>query len=148
MRRLWVLLVICVAGCATNRPEEVNYTFDQQMERADIAYREARLQDAEQIYRAITEDHPYLKDVWFRLGNIYTRQNQLDAAIRSYERALQLDVNDGRCWYNLSLVYLKKSVSTLEAGAQTLSPDSPYRQQIIDLYQNLLDRSSANTKGE
>jgi tetratricopeptide (TPR) repeat protein len=135
-----------LAACASTPPEErVNYSFDEQLQRANVAYEQARLQDAEQIYRSITDTHPYLKDVWFRLGNIYTRENQLDAAIRAYEKALQLDLNDGRSWYNLSLVYLKKSVSTLEAALQTLPPDSPYRKQLAELHNSLLERSS--TKG-
>jgi tetratricopeptide (TPR) repeat protein len=134
------LLSLGLVACVAQSAPKVNYSLDDQLRQADQAYREARLEDAEPIYRQISLDHPEMKDVWFRLGNIYTRQNQLDAAVRAYERTIQLDGNDGRAWYNLSLVHLKQAVGTLEAASQTLPADSSLRPRIAALHDSLLER--------
>jgi tetratricopeptide (TPR) repeat protein len=136
-----LLLVGLLTACAAPGGGKVDYSLDDQMRKADQAYREARLEDAEPLYRQITLDHPELKDVWFRLGNIYTRQNQLDAAVRAYERTLQLDKNEERAWYNLSLVRLKQALATLETASQTLPADSALRPRIMALHDSLLERS-------
>ncbi|MFX8708353.1 hypothetical protein ABTM42_21295, partial [Acinetobacter baumannii] len=54
---------LLMAGCAAQQPQRVNYSLDEQMRQADQAYREARLEDAEPLYRQIVIDHPELKDV-------------------------------------------------------------------------------------
>jgi tetratricopeptide (TPR) repeat protein len=143
-----LLLATLLAGCVSQGESKVDYSMDEQLRKADLAYREARLEDAEPLYRQITLDHPELKDVWFRLGNIYTRQNQLDAAVRAYERTIQLDKNEDRAWYNLSLVRLKQAVATLEAASQTLPADSKLRPHIIALHDSLLERSGVPKQEE
>jgi tetratricopeptide (TPR) repeat protein len=143
-----LLSSVLLAGCVAAGPPKVNYSLDDQLRRADQAYREARLEDAEPIYRQVTLDHPDLKDVWFRLGNIYTRQNQLEAAVRAYERTIQLDPNEGRAWYNLSLVHLKQAVATLETASQSLPADSPLRPQIAALHDSLLERQGVQKQEE
>ena len=148
LRHLALLLAVLLAGCAAQGAPRVDYSMDEQMRRADQAYREARLEDAEVIYHQIVLDHPDLKDVWFRLGNIYTRENQLDAAVRAYERTLELDKNDGRAWYNLSLVHVKEALNTLEAASQTVPPDSPLRPRIVELHDSLLERLGVHKQEE
>jgi tetratricopeptide (TPR) repeat protein len=115
-------------------------SLDVRLERADVAYREARLTDAERMYREIIDQHPRLTEVWVRLGNIYTRQNQLDAAVRAYGHALQSDRHEGRAWYNLSVVYLKMALGTLEHASHALPQDSPYLGLIESQYQSLVSR--------
>lgn len=150
MTRLSILLSVCLllAGCVAAGNPKVDYSLDEQLSRADQAYREARLEDAEPIYRQISLSHPELKDVWFRLGNIYTRQIQLDAAVRAYERVIQLDPNDGRAWYNLSLVRVKQATGTLESASQALPADSPFRPRIQALHDSLLERMGVQKQQE
>ena len=142
------MLAFLLAGCMTQNPSRINYSLDEQLQRGDQAYREARLDDAEQIYRTVVQDHPDLKEVWFRLGNIYTREDQLDAAVRCYEKDLQLDPNDGRAWYNLSLVHMKQAVGTLELASRTLPAGSPYRDRIQELHDALLERTGVPKQEE
>jgi tetratricopeptide (TPR) repeat protein len=148
---LALVAVLLLGGCATTGGgdgQQVNYSLDDQLRQADQAYREARLDDAERIYRQILQDHGDLKDAWFRLGNIYTREDQLEAAVRAYERTLQLDKNDGRAWYNLSLVHMKQALRTLEVASQALPADSPYRERIAALHDSLLDRLGVQKQEE
>lgn len=143
-----LLLVSMLCGCATGGSqssvgENINYALDEKLIEANKAYREARLSDAERLYREISEAHPSLVEVWVRLGNIYTRLGQYDAAVRAYETALRYDPDEGRAWYNLSLVYLKKSTVVLEQGQRTVSEDSPYLDDMRTLHRRLVERTNA-----
>lgn len=109
-----------------------------QLEKADRALREARLTDAEVLYRRLTKTHPELPDVWLRLGNVYTRQGQLIAAVRIYKEGLKHSHDDARLWYNLAVARVKQAVRTLEAASRTLPPDSHYRPRIRKLHDALL----------
>lgn len=145
-------LPMVVGACATPAPTRAAVAppppsagerLDARLEKADLAFREARLSDAERLYRSIAEAHPSLTEVWVRLGNIYTRQDELDAAIRAYEMALRNDRYEGRAWYNLSVVHLKQSVATLEQAGTALPADSPYRKLIDAQHSALLGRVDA-----
>jgi tetratricopeptide (TPR) repeat protein len=141
---LALLLSLCACVSTPEKVTHINYSLDEQIQRGDLAYREARLTDAESIYRGIVENNPQLTDIWFRLGNIYTRQDQLDAAIRAYETVLKTNPQNGAAWYNLSLVHLKEAVDTLEAANRRLPADSPYREGINTLHTNLMIRSEVS----
>jgi len=149
---LFAMLSLSLAGCASNAAHEsrsaeplgpVDYTLDDNLKRADTAYREARLDDAESIYRGIIQQHPTMDTVWFRLGNIYMRQNQYEASVNAYEQTLHYNPQDSRAWYNLSLVRVKQSLQTLEQAAARLDPKDPGRARIIALHDQLLDRATS-----
>lgn len=142
---LLLTLVIGLGGCAASPAPQANADIDVQakLERGDRALREARLTDAEIIYRELTAQHPTLPEVWLRLGNVYTRQAQLEAAIRVYEDGLRYDRDDGRIWYNLAVARLKQALQTLETSSSVLPEDSPYRERINRLHNSLLSRTTA-----
>ncbi|HET7314084.1 tetratricopeptide repeat protein [Salinisphaera sp.] len=153
--KLWVIVCCCVllSACvstprtsvsrpaartrlpADNDRAEVQRT----MKKAARALRDARLTDAEILYRQLTQTHPNLPEVWLRLGNVYMREAQLQAAVRTYTQGLRHDRNDGRLWYNLALARLKQSVDTLETSSKVLPADSAYRPQIRALHSALLE---------
>lgn len=143
----WMILaVFCAAigGCAATPLAPVPGKTDlrAQLDRADRALREARLLDAEILYRNLTREHPALPDVWLRLGNIYARQSQNLAAVRAYKEGLRYRPHDGRIWYNLAVVQLKQAVETLESASAVLPPDAAYLPRIRRLHRTML---SANT---
>lgn len=138
---LALLLMTLLAGCASTPPPQpaaAAAPVQTQLQKADRALREARLTDAEVLYRSLIQTHPELPEVWLRLGNVYTRQGQLDAAVRIYNEGLQHSRNDGRLWYNLAIARVKQAVQTLEASSAELPPDSPYRPRIQQLHDALL----------
>ena len=140
-------LVFALAACAVAprpTPATGKSQLQDKLERADQALRDARLTDAEILYRQLTESNPELPDVWLRLGNVYTRESQLQAAVRTYKQGLHYGRNDGRLWYNLALARLKQSVDALEASSEVLPADSPYRPRIRALHQALLNVGKTN----
>lgn len=143
MKSLYLLIAALLISACSTQPAHLSEApakleLRTQLEHADRALREARLVDAEVLYRKLTEAHPRLPDVWLRLGNIYTRQAQLEAAARAYRDGLKHSPEDGRLWHNLALVELKQAIRTLETASQVIPADSPWRAHIEHLHGNLL----------
>lgn len=136
------LTLIATLGCKTVRPTvpdgPTGSALKQQLARADRAMREARLVDAEALYRDLAASHPGLPEIWLQLGNIYARQSQLEAAIHSYRVGLGFTPDDGRLWHNLALMELKQSINTLETASALLPATSPHHARIQDLHRALL----------
>lgn len=140
------LLAALLTACAAHPvPAEPDNDLRRRLERADAALREARLTDAEILYRELSVSHPDMPEIWLRLGNIYARQSQLEAAMRAYKDGMRHNRGDGRLWYNLAVVELKQSIQTLEASSEVLPPDSPYRTRIQQLHDALLSVSGSGT---
>lgn len=128
----------CAARPAGNSSHGGSPPLRTQLERADLALREARLADAEILFRALSVDHPRLPEVWLHLGNIYARQAQLEAASRCYRDGLRHNPEDGRLWHNLALIELRQSIHTLEIASGLLPDKSPHRVRIEALHRALL----------
>lgn len=139
------MLAYGLSGCALTSSASPNPSHDgdlrRHLERADRAYREARLIDAEVLYRELSRTNPAVPDVWLRLGSIYVRQGQLEAADRAYRDGMRVHPQDGRLWFNLALVQLRQSAQTLEVSSEVLPADSPYREPITRLHRAVLDVS-------
>ncbi len=128
----------CTTGSRIDPPRDDRSSLRSKLDRADLALREARLGDAESLYRDLSITHPRLPDVWLQLGNIYARQSQLEAATYSYKQGLRVTPEDGRLWHNLALLELRQSIRTLETASELLPRGSPQRPRIEDLHRALL----------
>lgn len=146
MRSLFAVLAILCAmtttACSSHPQREPardeRSSLRSKLDRADLALREARLTDAESLYRDLATSHPRLPEVWLQLGNIYARQSQLEAATYSYKQGLRFNPEDGRLWHNLALLELRQSIRTLETASELLPSASPQRTRIEDLHRALL----------
>lgn len=141
----FVFLTVLYCGCASSTKNNTNQLqgegLSQKLDRANDAYAEARLDRAESLFLEIIKDNPGLVDAWLKLGNIYTRQNRLKAATRCFEKAIALNVEDGRAWYNLALVKIKEAELILESAERAVPPNSEYQQYIQNLYIRLIKRN-------
>ena len=137
---LATMIVLC--GCAsveTSLPPAATASLLRlKLEQADLALREARLIDAEILYRELSVAHPRLPDVWLQLGNIYARQAQLEAAMHAYKDGLEFNPQDGRLWHNLALIELRQSIRTLEMASELLPTEDPQRARLEHLHRALL----------
>jgi tetratricopeptide (TPR) repeat protein len=71
----------------------------------DCLYREARYDDALEAYQRAVKADPLLgDDVYLRMGNIHLRRQERDAAVRCWERALELDPDNAIVRQNLAAV--------------------------------------------
>ncbi len=71
----------------------------------DCLYREGRYDDALEAYQRAVKADPLLgDDVYLRTGNIHLRRQEREAAIRCWERALELDPDNAIVRQNLANV--------------------------------------------
>ena len=106
---------------------------------AGEAYKNGELSTAETHYLALVRNDPEFAEGWFRLGNIYVRTGQLDAAVNMYEKALKLNPEDGKVWNNLALARVKQAVAALDEGAINVGQESGERVAMTTLRKRIVD---------
>lgn len=120
---LGVLLAV-VTGCSSTESRRAGKD-KAGYDAAALAYSNGELSQAETRYRQLVNAHPDYAEGWFKLGNIYVRTGQYDAAATMYKKAAQLNPEDAKVWNNLALANIKKAVAVLEEGAQHVQQGSP-----------------------
>ncbi len=127
MCRLILLIVSSLLfGCSSLSTSKVpGEEAAQRLSMAEKSYKQGLWQEAESYYRSLLKDNPDLYQAWFRLGNIYARSGQLDAAVTMYERCLELDPDQARAWYNLSVVRARQSLRISTEAQQRFMEESP-----------------------
>jgi tetratricopeptide (TPR) repeat protein len=131
-------LVVCAClilliGCSANSARREAATYDM----AAKAYTDGDLSKAEGQYQRIVEQHPEFVDGWFKLGNIYVRMGQYDAAANMYKKAAQINPEDAKIWNNLAIAYIKKSIAVLDEGATHLSDSKVEKRSIVELRERI-----------
>lgn len=144
MRKLlWLTAALMLSACSSApKVQQHDQSLYQLMALATMAYNEARLDSAETLYLQVLQRNPEYGEASFKLGNIYSRQGRLDAAVIRYQEALTNDSADGRVWHNLALVRVKQAISTLEMSEQYIGRESPYFQYLLQLQLQLNKLSS------
>ncbi len=114
--RIVVIITAFVLGSCAAKPPSKSQSALALIESADRYYSMGLLSDAEAKYRKITLAYPKYHEAWLKLGNIYVRTDQLEAAIIAYQTCNQKQPEDVRCWNNLALARVKQAVSSLDEG--------------------------------
>lgn len=128
-----IISVLTLASCSSAPEQREEQSFYQLVALATMAYNEARLDSAETLYLKALQRNPDYAEANFKLGNIYSRQGRLDAAVIKYQQALAVDSADGRAWHNLALVRVKQAIATLEMSEQYIGRESEYFQYLLQL---------------
>ena len=139
MRQLIFLLTACllVAGCSivpsvnpgqSNRTESV-FSPDQLLERGVKSYFEGNYALAEKDLLTVTRLVPKDAMAWFRLGNLYSRQQQLDNAAAAYQKALVRQGNLFKAWHNLGVVQMRLAQRHFQRLQDRAPHDSPLKQR-------------------
>ena len=137
---IFAFFCLVLAGCSTSSsPKKPVYTL---YEHAVDAYNEGRFSDAEPLLRKLLTDHPQFAEGWFRLGNLYVRTGQNEAAITAFKTCLRYDANHTKAWHNLSLVHLKMGVAALDEGIARTAPNTPDYAQLLALKRAMLGVSA------
>ena len=92
----------------------------------------------EQRYFALARVQPENPDPWFRLGNWYAEQNQLEQAEHAYQQALQRDEHTGAL-HNLGLIRIRLGVKSLQQAGQKLPEDDPTHAETKRFLQAILE---------
>ncbi|HVJ61477.1 MAG TPA: tetratricopeptide repeat protein [Tahibacter sp.] len=142
-----VALAFCLGACqAAPRRESGGGDLLALKQKADLAYDEGRMLDAEQGYNRILEQAPSTPQAWLRLGNINLRLDRLEAAVHAYRQCLTFDRNEVRCWNNLSVAYIQMAASTLEQGSEEVS--DPVKKEQLEAMRRRVVESINSEKSE
>jgi len=133
------LVVVVVTGCSSTgtssrRAEKDMANYDA----AAMAYKNGELSEAETRYRQLVKARPEYAEGWFKLGNIYVRTGQYDAAANMYKRAAQINPEDAKVWNNLALANIKKAVAVLDEGARHVQQGSSDQKNMMLLRERIV----------
>lgn len=140
MKLVYCCLFLILSGCAGQVKQSESKAIDIE-HRAESYYKQANLELAESEYRKLVKAVPLYAKGWFRLGNIYMRMGQLDAAIVHYEKALQFDSKMSKAWHNLALARVRQATNTLVEGQQQVDKSQTF--EVDSLLKKLLVLQSA-----
>ncbi|NNG43692.1 tetratricopeptide repeat protein [Pseudoalteromonas sp. NEC-BIFX-2020_002] len=134
------LLVLLFSGCSSSHLQqtEPKVNLVEIENRAEAAYLAGHLDMAEGLYRQLIKLKDSYPPAWFRLGNIYTRTNRLDAAISAYQRCIQLDVEHDKAWYNLAIARMRQATEVLIEAQKHLDENSAGKAQMDELFIQLM----------
>jgi tetratricopeptide (TPR) repeat protein len=92
---------------------------------AELAYESGESAKAEALYKSLVRKMPNDAETWFRLGNLYARNNRPDEAANAYQKALLANNADPRAWHNLGVVRLRQAWAAMLQAYDNLKPDNP-----------------------
>lgn len=130
-------LAILIGGCTS--VEKESYSTINLFKKAERNYVQGLLSEAEADYLKLSRIAPDVSEVWAKLGNIYVRTGYLEAAVRMYEKCLDINPQETRCWNNMALTRVKQAMETLQAGAKSLEMNSDEYYVLTELYSKLLE---------
>lgn len=131
-----VSLLACASAETVNQP----HGLEDLMGRAQLAYNEGRMGDAERFLHQITESHPSAAPAWLRLGNVFYRTGRYDAAVHAYEQALRYEPKNGLAWHNLALTRMQQASAVVESGLAASPNDGTERDALLILRDTLADK--------
>ena len=141
VRTLLLLITLLVlSACQINElsvPDFAKKDLKSEYNDAMQAYAEQDWNKAEQALRILTKENSSDPQVWFKLANIYARDNRTDDAIRLYQEALIRDPENPKIWHNLGVVQLRQASLSFFRVTQFAKEDNPLfnrASSILNLY--------------
>lgn len=132
------MAALLAVGCASNSIKETQRVIAM-IEEADHYYDLGLLSTAEAKYRRILAEQPSYYEAWLKLGNIYVRNDQLEAAVLAYSTCVDNAREDARCWNNLALARVKQAVEVLQEGKTAMETSSTGYRQLEEFQYRIID---------
>lgn len=125
-----ILLTLSLCGCnlldiQPDKPLPEISDFTQLEQQASEAYDNEDWATAETAYKSLTLQLPGDPMPWFRLGNVYARSNNLDAAVAAYREALIRDYKSSKTWHNMGVIQLRQAANTFLEMQQYTEENDP-----------------------
>lgn len=119
-------IAIALAGCAGHaaKPTGANALAGLETQAAQD-YAAGRYPQAQVAYQQLVEAIPKDPQLWFRLGNVQTRMQQLDAAADAYLHTLALAPHDAKAMHNLGVVRLRQAEAAFAQSANDAGQGQP-----------------------
>jgi len=111
-------------------------------DKAYQAYNEGKWAEAEQALVALTRQIPQEPDPWFRLGNVYARQDEPRRAVAAYQEALVRQPENGKAWHNMGIVQLRQAMHSFTQLQSATDPGDDLHERaslLIDAVSRVLE---------
>lgn len=153
----WPLIVglLLAGGCqpGTIKPDGNAHQGNavELQQQAYKAYSEGNWAEAEKALVALTREVPQEADPWFRLGNVYARQERPAQAVAAYQEALVRDPENGKAWHNMGIVQLRQAMNSflnLEAATKPGDPLNERANIMLDTVSKVLETGFDTGSGE
>lgn len=135
------IIAVLMIGCASNSEQPEGLTPKQKISfllEADDYYKKGLLTQAEARYRKALEENPNIYEARLKLGNIYVRKGQLEAAVLAFERCIEIDPDQVRAWNNLALTRVMQATEVTREGVTVTDPRAPERKKLERLFDQLI----------
>jgi Flp pilus assembly protein TadD len=145
MRLLLVLLVAGTLAACQNSPSRTApgsgatppaRDIKTTQERALAAY--AAGEWAEPHFVALARAMPQDAELWFRLGNVYARNDKPELAVAAYREALVRQPDLGKAWFNMGVIQLLQAAASFHQMEVHVAPGDPSRRQAEEAYAGIL----------
>jgi cytochrome c-type biogenesis protein CcmH/NrfG len=125
-----ILITLTLCGCnlldiQPDQPLPDISDITQLEQQAEEAYAIEDWGTAETAYKSLTLQLPGNPTPWFRLGNVYARTNNLNAAVAAYREALVRDHKSSKAWHNMGVVQLRQAANTFLEMQQYTEENDP-----------------------
>ncbi|MCG8325406.1 MAG: tetratricopeptide repeat protein [Thiotrichales bacterium] len=129
-----MIVVLCVSGCPAQSTKPDADSTDLKdiattQQRAKLAYDAGNWENAVTHYQKLTKMLPTDAEPWFRLGNVYSRMNRPNEAIRAYQESILRNPDNSKTWHNLGIVQLRQATNTFVHLQQHSDPSDPLNQR-------------------
>ncbi len=138
---LSLIVIFPLAACNLQnlQPAPDSANIIEVQKRANDAYEKEDWKTAETEYKYLTQYISGDAEPWFRLGNIYARTDQLDAAVNAYRKALVRDSKNSKTWHNLGIVQLRQATNTFIEMLQYTKEDDPLNKRAKHVVNSVSD---------
>jgi len=128
--------------------EEVNNTLIlKKYALAMQAYQKKDWPRATSLFKSITKTDPSNSEAWFKLGNIYARENKAKEAINFYHEAAIRAPTNAKIWHNLGVIQLRQATLSFFRVTKHSNSEDPLSiraAKIIHLYDQVQDTINFN----
>ena len=92
---------------------------------ANAAYELGDWEQASVTLEKLTQEVGKDPELWFRLGNCYTRLHQPEQALLAYEEVIVRQPDHAKALYNMSVVRMRQAIAVLMEMRRRLATDDP-----------------------
>lgn len=117
-----LLTILLLQGCAS---KDLTTIHDDAYE----AYHNHDYELAVQKFEILVQEVPRDAELWFRLGNAYSRSNRQQQAVLAYQNALVRDPQLSKAWFNMGLIQIRTALKSFMEMETYLKEDDPIRIQ-------------------
>lgn len=119
---LFILAVISLTGCSVATPGKTVFDYERE---ASQAYENGRYEIAVNGYEYLVKQVPKDPNFWFRLGNSYGKNGDLNKSAMAYQNTLLRDVTYEKAWYNLGVIQMQQALKTFIDMQKAIPQNSP-----------------------